>query len=1347
MRRGAVAAFAAVLLLSGAVVLAWHLHWRAPIQLVPDSVPMPYNTALCLAVSSAAYLLHAGRRRIAATAAAASVALLGGLSLAQYLSYSDFGIDQLFMRDYLRPFALHPGRMSPVAAACFLLCAAALLFQLGRADVRRISVFCCALVFAIAAAGLAGYVGGFSPPPVVGDLTHVGLHTAIAFMVLSLGGLLWFWRQAGEEVVARGWWLPLPVGVAIAVAALMLWQALADENAHELREETRVAATGFESHIKHGLDARLQGLTRIARRWERQGGTPHAEWQADVALHVAHYPGYQAIEWIDPTLHVRWIEPEQGNEAAVDLDIARDAHRRMEVEAARVEHHIAVTSVEALVQGGKGFVMQVPLFIGERFDGFIAGVFRVPDIFGATLRGGSQAPYAVTIYDGDAEVYTNRPAGSVSRSEYTHEFDLTFRGKTWRFAIDPTASLVAEDTSALPEVVLASGLGVALLIMTVLYATQVAFARARLIDATVHDLQKEIAERGQAEAALRESEARFHDLTTLSSDWYWEQDEEFRYTLLAGQAVDRPDFDRSQYIGKRRWELSDYVPNTPDGWGSHRAQLAARQPFYNLEVKQTQPDGSLAYLSLRGKPMFDSAGHFKGYRGTGRDITARKLREIRLRESEQRFEGAFRCAGIGIALVAPDGRWLQVNPAMCFIVGYTEAELVTKTFQEITHPEDVDADLASTRRLLLGKTSMYQMEKRYFHKDGHVVYVHLSVSLVRDDGGAPLYFVSQVQDISARKAVQATLAQSEQRLAMITDNVPALISYIDRDYRYRYANKGYRDWFGIELDALLGHSIAEFYGEEVFAEIRPFIDAALAGETTTYERDVATGTGRRRAHVTAVPHRGDDGAVQGLYVLMSDITQTKQTEEELRRANAFLDSVFDEIPNLAFVKDAKTLKYLRFNKAAEETMGMSKGEVIGRNDHDIFSLEDAETFAAKDREALAGMALIDIAEERLQTAHKGVRLLHTKKLPMFDGQGKPLYLLGISEDITERRQAELALERSERFLQAIIEAIPQPVFVKDRQHRWVMFNDAFCDMLEKKREQILGASDSDVHPTEVSRRHEAEDERVFAMGGPLFTEAEYHFSGGSRWLLKSKCRLTMADEQFLVGIITDITERRKIEERIEASLREKEVLLKEIHHRVKNNMQIISSLLQLQSGYITDPEVLEVFQESQTRIRAMALIHEKLYQTPDLALVDFGDYVRELLSMLTVSYHSRASNVKMEVRAEPILLDIDRAIPTGLILNELVSNGIKHAFPDGQAGTITIELQQEDRRVVLVVRDNGVGLPPQFEADKATSLGLRLVNVLTDQLNATLEASNAGGLTWVLSFDHARQAVRRLQSA
>ncbi|PKB64994.1 MAG: hypothetical protein BZY80_01385 [SAR202 cluster bacterium Io17-Chloro-G2] len=214
----------------------------------------------------------------------------------------------------------------------------------------------------------------------------------------------------------------------------------------------------------------------------------------------------------------------------------------------------------------------------------------------------------------------------------------------------------------------------------------------------------------------------------------------------------------------------------------------------------------------------------------------------------------------------------------------------------------------------------------------------------------------------------------------------------------------------------------------------------------------------------------------------------------------------------------------------------------------------------------------------------------------------------------------------------------------------------------------------------------------------------------------------------------EIAHRRLAEEQIRASLREKEVMLKEINHRVKNNMQIISSLLNLQSRNFNDEQTLRSFQVSQDRIKAMALVHEKLYQSDDLARIDFGEYIKSLATDLGNSYGLASRDINLNIDVVDILLGVDTAIPCGVIVNELVANSLKHAFSGGQPGEITISFREVDRQYKMVFKDNGVGFPEDLDISRPSSLGLTIVKALTGQLGGTIRLGRKGGSEISITF-------------
>jgi two-component sensor histidine kinase len=235
----------------------------------------------------------------------------------------------------------------------------------------------------------------------------------------------------------------------------------------------------------------------------------------------------------------------------------------------------------------------------------------------------------------------------------------------------------------------------------------------------------------------------------------------------------------------------------------------------------------------------------------------------------------------------------------------------------------------------------------------------------------------------------------------------------------------------------------------------------------------------------------------------------------------------------------------------------------------------------------------------------------------------------------------------------------------------------------------------------------------------------------------------VVDDKTLLGVISlkrlqehrQVSERERAEETFRASLRQQEVLLREVHHRIKNNLQIISSLLDIQASTVQDPHIVEMFTDIQNRVISMALIHETLYQSGDLGLVNFGRYARSLAERIFQSYNVMADRIALQIHADEVMLDPNQAVPCGLILNELLSNCLKHAFLADREGEIHIELRLDGAQgVSMIVRDTGIGFPAEVDFCHTETLGLQLIYTLTEQLGGTIEPESNGGTAFKLSF-------------
>ena len=331
--------------------------------------------------------------------------------------------------------------------------------------------------------------------------------------------------------------------------------------------------------------------------------------------------------------------------------------------------------------------------------------------------------------------------------------------------------------------------------------------------------------------------------------------------------------------------------------------------------------------------------------------------------------------------------------------------------------------------------------------------------------------------------------------------------------------------------------------------------------------------------------------------------------------------------------------------------------------------------------------------------------------------------------------------RSPDPLAKILDLADDAIISVDDEQRIILFNQGAEKIFGYAYQEVVGQSLDVLLPHRLSDIHR---QHIQDFAGSHVTARRMGERGEIRGRRKDGTEFPAEASISKVGIdgmtmftviLRDVTQRVAAEEKIKASLREKEALLKEIHHRVKNNLQVVTSLLGLQSRAATDEQTRKMFQESQNRIHSMALLHESLYQSNNLSMIDFPDYIRQLASHLFHSYGVRSDRIHLSTNLDELYLNLDSAVPCGLIINELLSNSLKYAFPDGREGEVRIELHEHsDGKALLIVADNGIGLRSDIDWVTARSLGLRLVRSLAEQLGAKIEVKSNTGTEVQLTF-------------
>ncbi len=434
--------------------------------------------------------------------------------------------------------------------------------------------------------------------------------------------------------------------------------------------------------------------------------------------------------------------------------------------------------------------------------------------------------------------------------------------------------------------------------------------------------------------------------------------------------------------------------------------------------------------------------------------------------------------------------------------------------------------------------------------------------------------------------------------------------------------------------------------------------------------------------------------------------------------------------------------------------------VVNRQGRIVLTNAQAERVFGYPRDELLGAQVESLIPETLAGKHPEYRQsFHAAPEPRAMGSGRDLYarrkdgsqfpveigltpidsgsgvmVLAAIVDITERKRLE------ERF-RRVVEYAPSAMVMIDGKGRIVLVNEQTEQLFAYPRSELIGQAVEMLVPERLRGEHVhfrsgflgVPQARPMGIGRDLYARR----ADGTEFPVEIGLNPMETEEGIMVlASIVDITERQRAQQKLEKTLKEKTVLLNEVHHRVKNNLQIISSLLNLQATHAADSGLRSILAESQNRVRAMALTHQLLFERKDYSRIDLGEYLERLAQLLVSSYRQENSRISIRVTLpdEPQFLDIERAIPCGLVVNELVTNAFKHAFPDERSGEVLVELSVMNGDLQLVVADDGVGLPDAFDLSHVKSLGLQLVSVLADQLGAVFTVGNNRGARFSLRF-------------
>jgi len=879
----------------------------------------------------------------------------------------------------------------------------------------------------------------------------------------------------------------------------------------------------------------------------------------------------------------------------------------------------------------------------------------------------------------------------------------------------------------------------------------------------IEGISRDITQSKKDEEALRDSEERFRILSNASiegiilSDRGVIIDVNERFIDIFGYTH------REEVIGK---PVRDFIIRDSKKFVSNR--ISSDGPFSSFEIVCRKKDGTEIFLEARGQNIPYNG---KKIRITSiNDITQRKISEDALKESERTLSTllgnlpgmAYRCSY--------DDKWTMhfVNDGCLELTGYPSEDLLNNhkiSFSQLLFPGDRPRGLKEIENAITQKTQ-FEIQYRIVAADSRIKWVWEKGEGVFDEKGKLLFLEGFITDITEQKQHEIELEKSKESYKNLIESSPDGIFIHDYKGDVLFANPAILKMLGVDsLEEFGAKSIYDYSLPEDLAVYRkrsrdlfdgkdlPFVDSKIRrkdGDFLEVEskpilfnylgkpcvlifcRDISF---ERQLEKEQLRLKVAEDANRELQL---EIQQRQRTERELQTTQKYTRRLIDSSLDMICASDREGY-ITEFNLAAQKIFLYNKEEVIGKPITFLFATP-RQWFHVNDELIRGSGAFAGEVVSKKKTGELFTSFLSASVLR--DDEGEVIGTMGVSRDISELKKTEEQINLQAAKLNSIIESSSHYIWTYNRDLRLTSFNLNFADMMLKSYKHPVEVGTNIFKGNFISSPEHNDFWMIKSLaafsGVPQNFETSFYHPdlGMTSWMEVFLNPIYGVDNKVseISGIGHDITEKKLSEEKLRQSLKEKEVLLKEVHHRVKNNLQVISSILNLQSSYVKDRKTLEILRESQNRIKSMAYIHESLYQTKDFSSINFTEYVTNLSNNLVHSYQSFEDQVELDLKIQDVYLNLDLAIPCGLIINEILSNALKYAFPKNRTGKLGLKLSHKNQEITLVIQDNGIGLPAHIDYKNTESLGLQLVVTLVDQLGGSIKLDRVKGTKFTIIF-------------
>ncbi|MGD8748858.1 MAG: PAS domain S-box protein [Balneolaceae bacterium] len=580
-----------------------------------------------------------------------------------------------------------------------------------------------------------------------------------------------------------------------------------------------------------------------------------------------------------------------------------------------------------------------------------------------------------------------------------------------------------------------------------------------------------------------------------------------------------------------------------------------------------------------------------------------------------------------------------------------------------------------------------------------------------------------------RRMIESSLVQQRNYTETILDSLPSIYLLMNKDLRLVQWNKNAEEYTEYSQDELKTKSAFDLIVSDQQEELRKATQRVIENRASGTELSLLTKAGHSIPYFWRGYHIQLNGEQHFLCVGI-DITDQKEAERKLMDEKRFNEALIESMPGIFYMID-KEGNYHRWNKNFMEQLGYKSEEINQMSFADLFVADNFEG-VKKEIEKVFEDGESELEARILTKEEKRIPYFLTGKLFIQDNVE---YLVGVGHDISEQIEARERLKKSEEMFRNLFLKAPAAIVMVGPDNRVQNINDSFKKLFGYSEEEIRGKDiDSVIVPEDQYEKAPKMPTKNYAMNS-FHKEAKRLTKDGDLIDVFVAAIPVFVDEKPLAGfgMYIDITEQKKYEQEIYSSLREKHVLLQEIHHRVKNNLAVVSGLIQLQIYETDDPIIRETLQESESRIQTMALIHEKLYQSKNLSRISCETYIGDLVETIRNTVSSE-KNISVVTEIEDVKLNINQAVPFALLVNEAVTNSFKHAFEGHNEGNITIQIDKKDDRINACLSDDGIGLPVDFSPEDQDSLGITLIQNFMHQLDADWEIGSEDGTYINLTF-------------